>query len=219
MLRLSHLNSNNMATDWSSEGAASVKAMDEAFAGATAAIANTAATSAGANAASALRDARLAWERAEKHLGFAIAATDMEPLKTATKQVSDQILVATKATQDAAAALSPLGVAPGAVNAAAERLSKALGHASEVVAGAGKPEQDARYVEDAWSDAIAKYLNGLAKKRTTIGVIAQDALGIEMAHLGPPQTLRICGVLTKLGWGLRRSNGVRGYEPKPEAVA
>jgi methyl-accepting chemotaxis protein len=191
-LRLSRLNSNNAAAAfWSSEGAAAGKAMDETVAAATAALANN------ANAASALRDARFAWERAEKHLGFALAATDMASLKTATQHVSDQISVATKATQDAAAALSPLGIAPGALNAAAERLSKALAHAAEVVAGAGDIlalEHSSTDVRQAVTTALADVSDYLAEAHGN-----NDAAVAEGARAaGLAKTILLSAVATSL---------------------
>jgi predicted P-loop ATPase len=77
-----------------------------------------------------------------------------------------------------------------------------------------KEEQEARYVEDPWRDAIAKHLEGLSKKRVTVSDVAKDALMLEVAHTGQREALRIRNILTRLGWVQKRSHGVRWYEPK-----
>ena len=77
-----------------------------------------------------------------------------------------------------------------------------------------RDQQEQRYVEDGWGDPIAKYLDNLMKKRVTVGEIARDVVAVDLAHLSPAHTQRIRAILARLGWVLRRSNGIRSYFPK-----
>ena len=74
-----------------------------------------------------------------------------------------------------------------------------------------KPEQDARYVADPWTEKITTYIENLS--RVTVGMIAKDALFIETPRLAMRDSYRIIDVLTSLGWTMTRSNGTRWYKP------
>ena len=169
VIRFAHVNSNNVAArHWREDGVAAGKAADEAFGAAAEAVEKTGLSPGSANAASLLRDARLAWERAETTLGFAIAATDMEPLRDTVRRLAEQIPAATKATEDAVASLTLLGIPPNAVTSAADRLSRALKHGSDVVAGAGNIlafDHSATDVRQAATEALADVSEYLAQAR------------------------------------------------------
>jgi predicted P-loop ATPase len=66
-------------------------------------------------------------------------------------------------------------------------------------------EQDARYEADAWEEEIAKYLEGIEK--TTIGQVAQDALGMPRANIGRADQNRIMAIMERLGWHSGRRTG------------
>ena len=55
------------------------------------------------------------------------------------------------------------------------------------------PQQSARYELDAWSDAVMRHLQTVA--RTTIPEIAANALGLDIRHLGIPEQKRIAAIL------------------------
>ena len=63
-----------------------------------------------------------------------------------------------------------------------------------------QPEQASRYEEDAWEEAIAKYLGRTDKCELTIGQLAKDALEIQTQRVGTADQRRIAAVLTRLGW-------------------
>lgn len=77
------------------------------------------------------------------------------------------------------------------------------------------PEQDSRFVADAWQERIAPYL--AAAPRVTIGEVAKDALFLDIHKLGIPEQRRIRAVLHKLGWAQdpkrRGPAGERYYYP------
>jgi predicted P-loop ATPase len=63
-----------------------------------------------------------------------------------------------------------------------------------------QPEQAIRYEEDAWEEAIEKYLRRTYKCEVTIGQLAKDALEIQTQRVGTADQRRIAAVLTRLGW-------------------
>jgi predicted P-loop ATPase len=75
-----------------------------------------------------------------------------------------------------------------------------------------RPEQDARFVEDPWQEAIAKFIEN--KDQTTVAAVAKDGLFLDTAHIGPRERDRIIAVLVRLGWARHRSHGVRQYKRK-----
>jgi predicted P-loop ATPase len=62
-----------------------------------------------------------------------------------------------------------------------------------------RPEQEARYEEDAWEDPIAQFLAGTSQTRVTILEVAK-ALFIEVPKLGTADQRRIIAALERLGW-------------------
>jgi predicted P-loop ATPase len=72
------------------------------------------------------------------------------------------------------------------------------------------PRQEARYEADAWEENIATYLDTITK--TTVGQIAQQALGITTSNLGTADQRRIAAALDRLGWKrLKRSKDGRWW--------
>jgi predicted P-loop ATPase len=95
-------------------------------------------------------------------------------------------------------------------------------------------EQEARYEADAWEGPIARYLERLHEKKTTILQVALRALdyeaerptmprnpdepmpmrGTPINRLGTADQRRIAAALTHLGWGPKRNEKERWWEPK-----
>jgi predicted P-loop ATPase len=61
-----------------------------------------------------------------------------------------------------------------------------------------RPEQEARFEEDAWESTISEYLK--QHNQVLIGQIARDALGIETPRIGRQDQNRIAAILGRLGW-------------------
>jgi predicted P-loop ATPase len=77
-----------------------------------------------------------------------------------------------------------------------------------------KPQQDARFEEDAWEQAVKDHV--APKDRVQITEIARIALGIETAKIGTHEQRRIAAVLTALGWKPGRDANGRFYNaPAP----
>jgi predicted P-loop ATPase len=77
-----------------------------------------------------------------------------------------------------------------------------------------KPEQAARYEEDAWEQSIAEWLAANPITRTTILQVAKSAIGFEAERIGTADQNRIRAALTTLGWkrGKRGNAGERYWE-------
>jgi predicted P-loop ATPase len=75
-----------------------------------------------------------------------------------------------------------------------------------------KPEQDARFEEDAWQETIAAYLVGV--QRTTPSQVAKLALSFTDNRIGRADNNRIKAVLKRLGWKPgKRDLGHRWWVP------
>ena len=94
-------------------------------------------------------------------------------------------------------------------------------------------EQDARYqVDEAWEDAVREYLdkpydkddtakavgqreNARLKTRTTILLIAREALFLDRGRIGTVDQRRITAILDRLGWirGTRTESGIPWVRP------
>jgi predicted P-loop ATPase len=61
-----------------------------------------------------------------------------------------------------------------------------------------RPEQEARFEEDAWESTISEYLK--QHNQVLIGQIARDALSIETPRIGRQDQNRIAAILGRLGW-------------------
>ncbi len=83
-----------------------------------------------------------------------------------------------------------------------------------------KPEQDARFEEDAWEEPIGEFLKGIMPDmRIKIHELARDALQLEKARIGTTETRRIVAILTKLKWVPARSNKGRGWQRVSEVAS
>jgi len=83
-----------------------------------------------------------------------------------------------------------------------------------------KPEQDARFEEDAWEEPIRDFLNAATPgMRIRIHELAREALQLEKARIGTTETRRIVAILGKLGWGPARSKYERGWRRVSEIAA
>ena len=70
-----------------------------------------------------------------------------------------------------------------------------------------RPQQEARYEEDAWEQAIAEFVSG--KDKVTALQVAVHALSIDKPKLGTADQRRITAALTQVGW--KRSNKRGAY--------
>jgi predicted P-loop ATPase len=66
-----------------------------------------------------------------------------------------------------------------------------------------KPEQEARYEEDAWAQPVSEALMGWTE--TTTASVAKLALGLDWSKLGMVEQKRIAAILQQLGWEKRRT--------------
>ncbi|CAA9247944.1 MAG: virulence-associated E [uncultured Craurococcus sp.] len=75
------------------------------------------------------------------------------------------------------------------------------------------PEQEARFEEDAWEEAIAQIL--ASRSTTTVLEVAQKGLSMDVPKVGTADQRRITATLTRLGWiqGARRSDARPWYAP------
>ena len=62
------------------------------------------------------------------------------------------------------------------------------------------PEQEARFEEDAWEEAVESFLLPTTRERTTILRVAREALNIETPRIGTVDQRRIAAILERLGW-------------------
>jgi hypothetical protein len=73
-------------------------------------------------------------------------------------------------------------------------------------------EQEARFEEDAWTDPIRDFVQGV--RQTTIVTVATEALGLGKDRLGTRDQRRISAILRTLGWDLQRTGRARLWVPK-----
>ena len=78
-----------------------------------------------------------------------------------------------------------------------------------------KPQQDARYEHDIWTERVERYLTDLLTPRTTVREIAKSGLEIEDRMMDSRTEKRIVSVLQSLGWTRGKTGSVR-YWYKPE---
>lgn len=85
-----------------------------------------------------------------------------------------------------------------------------------------RQEQDARYVEDAWEEAVLDYLNGKAPSsyypagqvgqmdEVTVMHLLKYALQMDMARMNKPEQRRVADILRRLGWEKQKLQRVPG---------
>lgn len=82
-------------------------------------------------------------------------------------------------------------------------------------------EQDARYVEDPWEEAITRYVEGDAPEafyppgsgeinEVTIMGLLQRALQMDIARMGKPEQRRVADILQRMGWERAKQRRVPG---------
>jgi hypothetical protein len=92
---------------------------------------------------------------------------------------------------------------------------------SEFEANHIRPQQDDRYEVDAWEQAVTAWLidweenNDPNKAPVTLLSVARGALFVETPKLGTADQRRIAAILERLGWEVKRSNGIRGWVKRP----
>lgn len=72
-----------------------------------------------------------------------------------------------------------------------------------------RPQQEARFEEDAWQETIATFL--ASKTEVTVLGVARGALGMDVDRLGTADQRRITAILQRLGW--TRGERVRTARP------
>jgi methyl-accepting chemotaxis protein len=137
IVRLGMLNSTAHAAQYiSSEGVAAHKALDELIEGALAKLDRTASAD-GVKASLSLKDAKIEWEYATVLFYRSFTAADIDKLSADVAALKQQLDVASKATQQAAAAAAALGVPTNDMGPAVDRFVTALAHAADIVRQAG----------------------------------------------------------------------------------
>ena len=88
--------------------------------------------------------------------------------------------------------------------------------------GLAQAEQDERYVEDAWEEAIVDYLEGRAPhvyyragqsgriNEVTVMELLQRGLQMDMARMNKPEQRRVADILRRLGWIKQKQQRVPG---------
>jgi putative DNA primase/helicase len=74
------------------------------------------------------------------------------------------------------------------------------------------PQQGERYEADVWEEAIASYLKAVT--RTTVWVVAREALYIETPRIGKADSNRISAAMERLGWHRERPDGKTDWQGK-----
>jgi len=74
-----------------------------------------------------------------------------------------------------------------------------------------KPQQDARYEEDAWEQRISQFLED--RDRVTVTEVGQECLFMEVARIGTADQRRITAVLHRLG--VESGQGLAGPALRP----
>lgn len=85
-----------------------------------------------------------------------------------------------------------------------------------------RAEQDERYVEDAWEEAVIDYLEGKAPavyyppdhvgqiNEVTVMTLLQRALQMDMARMNKPEQRRVADILRRLGWEKQKQQRLPG---------
>lgn len=73
-------------------------------------------------------------------------------------------------------------------------------------------EQDDRFEEDVWQEPIERFLRNATADRVNAYDIMTDALGMQAAHMKPPEQKRIGQIMMRLGWHKRRARVGNGRE-------
>jgi predicted P-loop ATPase len=85
-----------------------------------------------------------------------------------------------------------------------------------------REEQDSRYVEDPWEEAIIKYLEGHAPQlhypdglfgpinEVTVMGLLKHALQMDLARMNKPEQRRVADILRRLGWVKEKQKRVAG---------
>ncbi len=63
-----------------------------------------------------------------------------------------------------------------------------------------KEVQDARYLDDSWSEIVGPWLQNLVPRETTTTQILEDCIGIERGRHGRSEQTRIGALMKRLGW-------------------
>lgn len=87
-----------------------------------------------------------------------------------------------------------------------------------------RAEQDERYVEDAWEEAIIDYLEGRAPpsyypfdhigpvNEVTVMTLLKQALQMDMARMNKPEQRRVSDILRRLGWIKQKQKRIPGSD-------
>jgi methyl-accepting chemotaxis protein len=187
-VKLAELNSANRAADfWSGAGVAATKGFNDALDAALASVNRAPASAESGRALFALQTVRMEGARALRMLFQAISASSENELAGFTKDLAEKNDVVAKATQQATAQVSALGLPGDEIAAPVDRFIKALAHASEIAREAGNikaaklSSTDGRAAVAETMAALGDYV-GLVKKLMADAATqaAQDAAEAEL---------------------------------------
>jgi methyl-accepting chemotaxis protein len=134
VIRLGQQNSvNHAAQYWDGEGAAAVKAFDEAFNATTADLDRLPASPEITKALLAVQTVRLESARAQRMVVQAISAESLEALKSVVANLTDRINLVSRSMERATAQLAAVGVSSSSVSAASDRIEKTLTRAMDII--------------------------------------------------------------------------------------
>jgi methyl-accepting chemotaxis protein len=181
VVRLGTLNSNARAAQFvNSEGLPVAKATDDALDAAVAKLDRMASSAETVKAASALLATKLEWANARAAFYHAAAAGDVDELKTDVAAIKDQVEAAVKASQQAVAAATAVGVAVNDVTATADKMVKVLGRAIDIVAEGGNlraatlSSADGRVAEQAAEASINDFVAFVRKAMAEISAASNE---------------------------------------------
>ena len=138
VVQMGRLNSNNRAAQyWSGDGAAAVKVFDETFENAMAEVSRLPDSAQTQKARFALQAVRLESARAQRMLAQAIGADNLESLNGFLANLIERTGLMTKALEQATQQITALELSTNGVNAASDRVVKALSRGAEIVRDAG----------------------------------------------------------------------------------
>jgi predicted P-loop ATPase len=80
-----------------------------------------------------------------------------------------------------------------------------------------KPEQESRFEEDVWEEAINGYIE--ARSSVMVGEVAREALHMDMQRIGRADQIRITAALERAGWMRGKKNRKGNIPWVPRAAA
>ena len=197
-IKLAELNSNNRAAAfWSADGAAAVKAFDEAFDLSIAALNREPPSLETAHALLALQTVRLEGSRAQRVLIQSFSASSMEELSGLLKDLAQRKETLGKSLQQAAPLVSALGVEVNDITAQTDRLLKVVERGADIVQDGGNIKAAAQSSSEgkaAVEDSITTSTDYIEYTRKSMATSAAEAA----ADASQAQTILMGTVIVSL---------------------